>query len=673
MEKANQLNKNWPVKSRLTPGTTKKTGGVILITTAGLDGVCALPLTQHEPRLDIESIAFLSPSVFLRPPPFVPSFVIHGVTAVLATRTALQIVKMASRTTNVNERSSLLSSQQQSTYHSTGNAHQHHENGDDSASLSSSPTEAEQEDHVTVMPPLRKLAPLLTALWVPVFVASMDGTVTATLISSISSSFNASEQAQWLGSAYLLSVACFTPLYGRLADIVGRKACMYIALTFFTSGTLLCGISSSMNMLIFARALAGMGGGGLTTTTSIVLSDLVPLKNRGLLQGLTNIIFGLGSGLGGPIGGWMNDTLGWRRAFLIQIPLLLADYVLAFVFVNVKTPNALVHQSKWEKLKGIDFFGAFSLVLGLSSTLISLSLMSANDIPFTHPSVWGGFIIGFASICFFFYAEAKIARNPILPLRLITQRSGAAVAFANFCLSIVSFGTLYHFPLFFQAVKLETPSLAGLHLIPNSIALSIGSVLAGIIMRSSGRYYTYNLLNSMLITVSIVFFTLFTQSSSEWFTYISIVPHGFGTAGVLTCTLIALINSVPRSDVAVATSMSYMARNTGQILGVSGGGTLFQALLKSQLRKKITGKDADKIISEIRHKSTIVPTLPKHLQEAAVESYAYALRWVFIGIAIVSVGTVIGCAFIEDKELPNYENSKPSSDDEADREGNGGD
>ena len=581
---------------------------------------------------------------------------------------------MVASSHTVNERSSLLSSSnnansQRTDYRSTSQQGRR-DGDDDSASLSSSPTENDQDDHVKVMPPLRTLAPLLTALWVPVFVASMDGTVTATLISSISSSFNASEQAQWLGSAYLLSVACFTPLYGRLADIVGRKNCMFIALTFFTSGTLLCGLSTSMNMLIFARALAGMGGGGLTTTTSIVLSDLVPLKNRGLLQGLTNIIFGLGSGLGGPIGGWMNDTLGWRRAFLIQIPLLLIDYVLAITFVNVKTPNALVRQSTREKLKSIDFFGAFSLVLGLSSTLIALSLMSANDVPLSLFTVWGGFLIGFTSIAFFFYAEARIARNPILPLRLITQRSGAAVAFANFCLSIVSFGTLYHFPLYFQAVKLETPSLAGLHLIPNSIALSVGSVLAGIVMRSSGRYYTYNLVNAMLITVSILCFTLYTRDSSEAFTYASIVPHGFGTAGVLTCTLIALINSVPRSDVAVATSMSYMARNTGQILGVSGGGTLFQALLKRQLRQRITGKDADKIISEIRHRSTIVPTLPKELQDAAVESYAFALRWVFIGIAVVSVGTVIGCAFIEDKELPSYENAKPSSDEEdADGEG----
>ncbi|SJX60740.1 related to VBA1-Vacuolar Basic Amino acid transporter [Sporisorium reilianum f. sp. reilianum] len=569
---------------------------------------------------------------------------------------------MAPSSYTVDERSSLLSSSHnQGTRPTDYRATSNH---DDNV-----PSEAEQEEHVKVMPPMRKLAPLLTAVWVPVFVASMDGTVTATLISSISSSFNASEQAQWLGSAYLLSVACFTPLYGRLADIVGRRNCMFIALTFFTVGTLLCGLSTSMNMLIFARALAGVGGGGLTTNTSIILSDVVPLKNRGLLQGLTNIIFGLGSGLGGPVGGWMNDTIGWRRAFLVQIPLLLADYVLAFAFVRVKTPNRLVQQSTWDKLKSIDFAGAFSLVLGLSSSLIALSLMSANDMPVTNPVVWGGFLLGFGSIGFFFYAEARIARTPILPLRLITQRSGAAVALANFCLSIVSFGTLYHFPLFFQAVKLETPSRAGLHMIPISVALSVGSVLAGVVMRSSGRYYRYNLANSMVITASIACVTLFSRSSSELFTFAAIVPYGFGTAGVLTCTLIALINSVPRADVAVATSMSYMARNTGQILGVSVGGTLFQALLKRQLRQRITGKGADKIISEIRHRSAIVPELPTQLREAAIESYAYALRWVFIGIALVSVGTVVGCAFIEDKELPAYENAKPASEEQEQEDG----
>lgn len=165
-------------------------------------------------------------------------------------------------------------------------------------------------------PSFKVLVPCCIAVWVPVLVASLDSTIVATLVGSVSSSFNKSEQSAWLGTSYLLSVCCFTPIYGRLCDVMGRRGALLLALFFFSLGTLLCGLATSMEMLIAARALAGIGGGGLTTCTSTILSDLIPLRNRGLYQGLTNIIYGLGSGLGGPVGGVLNDTWGWRNAFL---------------------------------------------------------------------------------------------------------------------------------------------------------------------------------------------------------------------------------------------------------------------------------------------------------------------------------------------------------------------
>lgn len=187
---------------------------------------------------------------------------------------------------------------------------------------SRSNTSPQQEEESTSIsediptPPFRLVVVVCTAIWVPVLVASLDSTIVATLVGSVSSSFNKSEQSSWLGTSYLLSVCCFTPIYGRLCDIMGRKYAMLLALSFFSIGTLLCGLATSMEMLIAARALAGAGGGGLTTCTSTILSDIIPLRNRGLYQGLTNIIYGLGSGLGGPVGGVLNDTWGWRNAFL---------------------------------------------------------------------------------------------------------------------------------------------------------------------------------------------------------------------------------------------------------------------------------------------------------------------------------------------------------------------
>ena len=120
--------------------------------------------------------------------------------------------------------------------------------------------------------------------WSCAFLAAFDGTVVATLISDIGSSFDASNQASWLGTAYLLSLCCFTPIYGRLSDMIGRRAALLLALTFFTIGTVLCGIAPSMWFLTGARCIAGMGGGGLLSVPVIIMSDLVDLRRRGLYQ-----------------------------------------------------------------------------------------------------------------------------------------------------------------------------------------------------------------------------------------------------------------------------------------------------------------------------------------------------------------------------------------------------
>lgn len=323
------------------------------------------------------------------------------------------------------------------------------------------------------------------------------------------------------------------------------------------------------------------------------MSDLVPLKNRGLLQGLTNIVFGLGSGLGGPVGGLLNDTIGWRMAFLVQLPALALAFVLIIIFVNVPSPTSTFSTS--EKISRIDFAGSFSLVIGISTILLSLSFMSAEDKDPTDPLVWGLGLIGLTSLISFFWFE-KRAIQPVLPLKLLSDRTTLATGLSNFFLSMTSFAILYNFPLYFQAVKLQKAGEAGLHLIPNSIALSCGSLLAGLWMRQTGRYFKYNLFNSILMVLSglsLVFFL--SPKLPEWLTYLMIAPSGFGISGVLTCTLIAIINSVERDEVAIATGMSYMFRYSGQVVGVSLAGVILQGTLKNELRRRIAGEGSEEV------------------------------------------------------------------------------
>lgn len=139
--------------------------------------------------------------------------------------------------------------------------------------------------------------------------------VVATCIPTISSELRAFDRSSWIGTAYLWSNVTFTPLYGRLADILGRRRAFRQALALFTIGTLGCGAAPSFVALCVARFVAGMGGGGMGTVSSVVVSETFPPHLRGFYQGLNMMVFGAGLGLGGPIGGWLTELFGWRAAF----------------------------------------------------------------------------------------------------------------------------------------------------------------------------------------------------------------------------------------------------------------------------------------------------------------------------------------------------------------------
>ncbi|KAI0092776.1 MFS general substrate transporter [Irpex rosettiformis] len=518
------------------------------------------------------------------------------------------------------------------------------------------------------------LAWVLAGLWSAVFLGALDGTIVATLLSPIGSYFNESNRASYIGTSYLLSVCCFTPLYGRLSDILGRKGAMLLALSLFGSGTLLCGLAPSMDALIIARAIAGMGGGGVMTVSSIAVTDLIPLRQRGLYQGMTNILFGLGAGMGGPLGGWANDTLGWwvvnfiisldgthetlihgtgrRSAFLLQMPVLLFSYILVIAKVNVKLPDEIANEPVRAKLQRIDGFGSLTLVGTVGCLLLGLSLKSTEELPWSSPVVWGLLLASGVWCILFILVESYWAPYPVMPMKLVTQRTPLAVSLSNFFGSMAAFSMIYNVPLYFSAVRLASSTDAGMHLLPHSVAISTGSVIAGWIMRRTGKLYSLTLISCGLTVIAATLVAFWNENSSWIHLWFDIVPQGLGMASVITTTLIAMIASVKREDLAVATGITYLFRTSGQVLGVSLSGALLQAVLTNKLRERITGPDAFKMIESIRHSTTIIPTLSLDLQRAAVNSYSDALRVVFICQAALNLVCFLCCIPIQENPLP---------------------
>ncbi|KAJ7368135.1 vacuolar amino acid permease [Mycena albidolilacea] len=508
---------------------------------------------------------------------------------------------------------------------------------------------------------------ILAGLWSAVFLGAL-GTIVATLLTPIGSDFNKSNQASYIGTSYLLSLCCFTPLYGRLADILGRKGAMLLALFLFGSGTVICGMVPSMETLILARALAGMGGGGQSLhhsfahllVSTIVVTDLIPLKQRGLYQGMANILFGLGAGIGGPLGGWINDVFGWRSAFFFQAPLLIFSAILVTWKVNIQLPSDVQDQPLYEKLRRIDVLGSFTLVGTVGCLLLGFSLKTTEEIAWSHPLIYGLFVASFICGVLFIFVEKYWAPFPVMPLHLITRRTPFAVSLSNLFASMAAFSMvkiLYNVPLYFSAVKLYSAASSGSHLLPHSVAISCGSVAAGWMMRRTGKLYTLTLAaaaSSICANVLVIFWN---ENTSQWHLWLDIVPQGFGMASFITTTLIAMIAGVIKEDMSVATGITYLFRTTGQVLGVSLSGAILQAVLLQKLRMRIQDPRSAETSSRLSlppfsHSAESIRDLDPQWKKAAVDSYADALRAVFIFQAAMAFLAFLTCLPIEENPLP---------------------
>ncbi|KAJ3513848.1 hypothetical protein NLJ89_g2712 [Agrocybe chaxingu] len=482
---------------------------------------------------------------------------------------------------------------------------------------------------------------ILAGLWTGTVLSALNQTLVPTI-----------ESASWLGTSYLLATCTFTPLYGRLCNVMGRKRANQTALLFAGLGVFMCGMSKSMEMLIVARFLSGIGGGGLFTTSSIIVSDMYSIRSRGLTQGVASVFNGLGLGLGGPFGGLITDWLGWRWAFLIQLPLFGVSYLLTSWNLNYKTEGT--GKSTKEILKRIDYLGSGSLMMAVGSTLIFLSVRYNEMLPWSNPAVIASLVFAVVFAFTFLFVEFFVAKEPVLAPFLIRQKIPVLVGISNFLVATCNFSVMYFFPMWFQTVMLTNASTAGLHLLPNSMSMSIGSVFAGWMMHKTGRYKTINLIFGAFPFIGASFIYLLGEDSGFFQSWFSIIPLGFGNAVVLQTVLIALLVHVPDDCMAVATGFGQLFRGVGQVGGVAVSSAIFQSNLDAELRKRIHSPDAEDLIKRIRQSARLVGSLEPELRRKAQDSYSASLKRVFFFAACSTMLAYLVRLPIPDKVLDHH-------------------
>ena len=312
-----------------------------------------------------------------------------------------------------------------------------------------------------------KKAIIMSALGTAVFLAALDVTIITTALPTISEHFHSSSGYTWIGSAYLLANAASTPSWGKISDIFGRKPVLLTANLVFLVGSLVAALSNSIGMLIAARAVQGMGGGGLVTLVNICISDLFSLRSRGAYFGIIGGVWALASAIGPVIGGVFTEKVSWRWCFYINLPLDGLALIIIFFFLDLKTPKTPL----LEGLKAIDWLGSLLVVGGTLMFLFGLEYGGVTY-PWSSAIVVCLLVFGVFTLGLFFINEWKFAKYPVMPLQIFKYSSNCAALGVVFVHGAVFIAGSYYLPLYFQAVRGATPLLSGVYILQTALSLS---------------------------------------------------------------------------------------------------------------------------------------------------------------------------------------------------------
>ncbi|KAF4540797.1 MFS multidrug transporter [Lasiodiplodia theobromae] len=505
----------------------------------------------------------------------------------------------------------------------------------------------------------KRMKYILPAVAVGIFLSAADQTIIVSSYGRIGSDLGALNNTSWIATAYFLTLTSFQPLYGKLSDIFGRKSCLLFAYTIFGIGCLACGLARNMNELIAARAFAGVGGGGMTTVVSIMMSDIVTLRERGKWQGYINIVFATGAGTGAPLGGILADRVGWRWVFLFQPPLC----VVAIIAVSLALKLPKRDHSHWkEKLRRIDFLGAVILIAAVFMLLLGLD--RGSNVSWRDRTTLASLGASVPLFLLFLLVETKVASDPFAPGHIIFERSLVACYACNF----FSFGgymaALFYLPLYFQVVDGASATQAGVRLIPGIIAGVTGSLFGGFYMQWTGRFYrlTVAAYAGLVVGAAVIFVCAgggarllppqFAPVNSTLGIVLGLCVSGFSNGIGVTTSLIGLISNAAHADQAVATACSYLFRSLGSVFGVSLAATLVNQELRARLAAALgSGAEAAAIAERVRQSIESIWELPPAVAEVVRRCYAESTRSAFgLMIALVA-GAAVGAWFVRERRL----------------------
>ncbi|KAL4804663.1 major facilitator superfamily domain-containing protein [Aspergillus unguis] len=498
----------------------------------------------------------------------------------------------------------------------------------------------------------RQTAATLTALYLVMFTTALDQTITATSIPSISSSLHSAAGYTWIGSAYLLATAATGPIWVRLSDIFGRKPALLGSVGAFALGSILAATAGSMRMLIAARGVQGCGAGGVAQLVYVTIADLFSVRERALWYGLLGGVWAVAGSAGPVVGGALTEGVGWRWCFWINVPVCGLALVLLVVCLDVYNPRTGVRDG----LLAVDWAGTV-LVVGVTLLLL-LGMEFGVLVPgWDSPTVVCMLVFGVVCVGVFVLVEGRVARYPLVPLRLFKEGSVNAVFVLAFAHGMVSLGVEYYLPLYFQSVKQVNPLQSGLFILPMMVIEAGTDIVSGIILHRIGRYREITWVGVVLMCLGTgLFITLDREASLAKIIGFEIVG-GIGIALLFQTPAIAIQSSVRRGDTAAAIATSGFLRNLATSFSIVLGGVVFRNGMERQQGFLLEqGLDRDVVRKLAGDMAAASVGIVKDIQdpkqrEAVQDAFAWSLRNMFIFYTAVAGVAVVANVFVKQREM----------------------